>query len=290
MCRTGPAAYRSCSSCSLSTEPRQRLLDISARGVSMRMGGGGTLRASCGTWYVAYLSAVGTALMRFFKIMKGEWSAVIRLVQALSSQLELATQKTVMALAIPKLFDRIANTPGPSAADQPKLVQLLEHLSSSHKQLFYKPVILCAAATKDMTVIGHLHVLQALARLLPDFWIGDAELMAIALLSDNSAPPKGGKRRSWGATKVGQCVLASQIIEDMRKRSEAKAERVKKDKGISESARQPEHAYLLNLEDRITVLLDAREKVTLLPFSQRLLIVTLLHEIRSYTLGPARLS
>ncbi|KZV78348.1 hypothetical protein EXIGLDRAFT_783962 [Exidia glandulosa HHB12029] len=141
-----------------------------------------------------------------------------------------------------------------------------------------------------MTVIGHLHVLQALARLLPDFWIGDAELMAIALLSDNSAPPKGGKRRSWGATKVGQCVLALQIIEDMRKRHKAKAERVKKDKGISESARQPEHAYLLNLEDRITVLLDAREKVTLLPFSQRLLIVTLLHEIRSYTLWPARLS
>lgn len=114
--------------------------------------------------------------------------------------------------------------------DQPRLVALLELLSTAHKQQFYKPVILCAAASKDMSVIGHLHVVQALARLLPDFWVADSELMAIALLSDMGAGAKDkGKQKegtqvTWGMLKMGQCVLALQLIEDMRKRVKAKKE------------------------------------------------------------------
>ncbi|EJD42007.1 hypothetical protein AURDEDRAFT_89881 [Auricularia subglabra TFB-10046 SS5] len=199
-------------------------------------------------------------------IAKAEWPAVIRVVSALSSELDGDLRARAVGLAIPKLFDRLANTPPPHARDAPALAYLLTHLSTAHKHLFYKPVIQCATAAKELTVIAHLRVLQAIARLLPDFWIADCELMALALLGE--------------AGRLGQSVLVLQIIEDVRKRAGGKTSRA------PPASQTQAVKFYTELETRIAVLTTAREKNTPLPFSHRLLIVALLLDIRQFTWSP----
>lgn len=111
------------------------------------------------------------------------------------------------------------------APQQPNeaLSQLLSTFSASYPQVFYKPLFMCAASSKDETVAQKLAILIWLSHFMPDFWISDAEMIAVALMSD----PGGGaalvKQKTkeslspeWGKARIGQMVIFLEVIGRLR--------------------------------------------------------------------------
>lgn len=95
------------------------------------------------------------------------------------------------------------------------LTTLLDTIARSYPQIFYKPLFSCAASSKEFSIVNHLCVVVIVAKFLPDFWIRDAEMMSVALMSDvgtrKGATPTGGVR-SWAAARLGQSVLMLELI------------------------------------------------------------------------------
>lgn len=101
--------------------------------------------------------------------------------------------------------------------DSRAIGRFFSEISRSHPQLFYKPLFGCAAATKEHVIVQHLRTMGMLVKLVPDFWTRDAEMIAVALVSDVGAkanPPQEGD----AATKVrlGQCALLVETVFNMR--------------------------------------------------------------------------
>jgi hypothetical protein len=95
------------------------------------------------------------------------------------------------------------------------LTNLLDTIARLYPQVFYKLLFSCAASSKEFTVVNHLCAMVTVSEFLPDFWIRDAEMMAIALMSD-----VGGKKATtsetgtmpWTKARLGQCVLLVELI------------------------------------------------------------------------------
>lgn len=93
------------------------------------------------------------------------------------------------------------------------LTSLLDSLSQMYPPIFYKPLFVCSASTKEFAVVNHLRTLAALAKYLADFWTRDAEMMSIALLSgDNLAKGQAGMEPEWANARLGQSVLYVEVI------------------------------------------------------------------------------
>lgn len=74
-----------------------------------------------------------------------------------------------------------------------------------------------------------LTVLVALSRHMPDFWTRDAEMMAVAIMSDPSRSFGKGKEREgtlpvWGEARVGQSIILLEVISRIRRARLAKKE------------------------------------------------------------------
>jgi hypothetical protein len=99
----------------------------------------------------------------------------------------------------------------------PSLTSLLQSLVELYPQQFYKPLFSLAGASKGPTLVGHLGVVTALARHLPDFWIRDSEMMSVALMSEiGSALGKGKLKESqpvsWSRPRIGQSLIMLELI------------------------------------------------------------------------------
>lgn len=108
------------------------------------------------------------------------------------------------------------------SSEQAAVSSFLQRLSEDYPKLFFKPVISCAAAAKDVNLVYQLRVVTTLARLVPDFWVRDADLMAIATFRDGGAAK--AVDGEFGKVRLGQCLLLLQLIADVHGRTATKKE------------------------------------------------------------------
>ncbi len=86
--------------------------------------------------------------------------------------------------------------------------------------MFYKPLFTCAASSKELIIAHHLTILIAVGRYLPDLWTTDAEMIAVATMSDVSVARKGKQKEvelmNWGQARPGQCIVLLEVIGALR--------------------------------------------------------------------------
>lgn len=99
----------------------------------------------------------------------------------------------------------------------PPLTNFFSVLAQHYPKIFFKPIFTCAASTKDLTIANQICVLNAVARFLPDFWVRDADMISIAIMSS----PEGTKQKeaavalAWGQMRFGQSVLLLELAEHL---------------------------------------------------------------------------
>ncbi|KAF8840555.1 hypothetical protein BDN67DRAFT_930122 [Paxillus ammoniavirescens] len=204
-----------------------------------------------------------------------EWSISFRVVQAILTLPEEAHTQ-LSALIIHCLQERIVL--GPPAYPCPSLTSILEKLSWLYPQAFFKPLFACAATSKEAVVINHLELLCGLSLFMPDFWTRDPEMLLVALMNDGggSGPPVTSK--ILGKAKLGQTVILVELIACVKSLSSVSPAVPLSGDMLSSAAR-----FFNTLEMRLGVMLEAKEKTTRIPQSQRLLFVVLFTEIRLLT-------
>lgn len=96
------------------------------------------------------------------------------------------------------------------AKTETTIIELLLSLALRHPQTFYKPLFSCAASNKAEYVQSHLQTLRALARHLTPlrFYFRDAEMMAVALLSNHTT---GEGVVTWTSARLGQRALVAEL-------------------------------------------------------------------------------
>ncbi|KAH7103728.1 hypothetical protein BKA62DRAFT_696288 [Auriculariales sp. MPI-PUGE-AT-0066] len=209
-------------------------------------------------------------------VNNAEWTSVCRMFHSIPYMFDKVASERIILLCIPALHRRLVDG-YLEPAHQAMVTELLQRLAAEHRQIFFKPVITCASAMKDATLVYNLRLIKTLARLLPDFWTCDAELMAIATCGEIGAKTKPAEME-FGKVRLGQCLLLLQLIEDVHTRVVAK-----KDLSAPPTASQSGAVrFFMDLEGRIAVLLNSREKTALVPFSHRNLVIALLYEIRLF--------
>lgn len=149
----------------------------------------------------------------------------------------------------------------------------LSWLSTSHPQLFYKPVFACAAATTAETLAKPLRLATALAELLgPEaFWTrADPQMVAIVLVGD-VAPrqPKGkGKEGAPGVVnvKIGRYAILVELILALQ--------------AVKTPSSQLA-AFAQALETRLGAMLEVEERENPLPSVYRSLVAQLVWALRT---------
>jgi hypothetical protein len=162
-----------------------------------------------------------------------------------------------------------------------ELRELLQGLADNHPQRFYKPLFTCAATIKDHVVVDQLRIFVALTSHLPDLLTREADMTAIALVSSGGGVLGKGKVKEntppqWAAARPGQLAIILELI--------LRIEQLTKEKSSAPTKIVPAvYQFFNDLEDRLAVLISAKEQTLLLPMSQRILFCELLYRIRIYT-------
>ncbi|KAF7360179.1 RRM domain-containing protein [Mycena venus] len=212
-------------------------------------------------------------------ITESLWPAVLAVLSALLDGLPDDVRKPLISVILPTLADRLVDDPPPYPCLP--LTDFLDKVSQLYPQVFYKPLFSCTASNKEVTVLNHLCGITAIARFLPDFWTRDAEMMSVALMSSaggskSTATSDGAPM--WGAARLGQSVLLLEMI--------GRIQAIRRTKDRSSN---PDTAYVgivkfvLALETRLGLLLDVKERTSLIPLSQRMLFMMLFREFRLLT-------
>ncbi|GJE94860.1 hypothetical protein PsYK624_110360 [Phanerochaete sordida] len=207
-------------------------------------------------------------------IGQSQWSAVLRVVPAAVSLLPNELQVPILTFVLPAIHKRlISDSP---ELPNPALSQFLDSTSRLFPKVFYKPLFACAAASKDATVVNQLCILNALSKFVPDILTRDAEMIAVALVSDTatmsqSTTTDGGK--PWGVPRIGQTALLIELVERLRQ--------VPLMRDMAYTAAHIKFASAL--EVRLGVAIEAKERNVNIPLSQRLLFCALFREIRLLT-------
>ncbi|KAJ2914446.1 hypothetical protein MD484_g5972, partial [Candolleomyces efflorescens] len=162
------------------------------------------------------------------------------------------------------------------------LQNILSALSRLYPPVFFKSLFQCAVSTKEFTVINHLCTLTIHSHYLDDFWLRDTEMVAMALLSDTGAPKESTSWSSanvpWTAARLGQSVLMAELIARLQA-----VRRLRESSSISDATFVSITKYVLTLESRLSILIEAKEKKALIAPSQRMLLCMLFREFRLLT-------
>ncbi|OCH88423.1 hypothetical protein OBBRIDRAFT_734457 [Obba rivulosa] len=204
-------------------------------------------------------------------ITNAEWPSILRILSTLATTYPEDLRRPLVTFILPLLHDRLILAP-PDPPCQ-SMSNFLEFVSRMYPKLFFKPLFTCAASTKDLTIANQLCILSILAKYIPDFWIRDADMMSVALMSSASAPK--GRSDSGPAPKprIGQLLLFLELIAHLRDLRETR----------DPAAVKNLVKFATVLEARVNALLDAKEQTTGTSFSQRLLLCVLFREIRLLT-------
>ncbi|KAJ7185784.1 hypothetical protein C8R46DRAFT_937409 [Mycena filopes] len=210
-------------------------------------------------------------------VTEGAWPAVLTVLSTLLDSLPDDVRKPLISVVLPTLSDRLVDDP-PQHPCLP-LTAFLDKVSQIYPQVFYKPLFSCAASNKDVTVLNYLCAITAVARFLPDFWTRDAEMMSVALMSAGAGGSKssGAAGPTWGTARLGQSVLLLEVI------GRIQAIRRMKDTSSNPDGFVDIVKFVLAMETRLALLLDVKERTSLVPLSQRMLFMMLFREIRLLT-------
>lgn len=198
---------------------------------------------------------------------------------------------------IPTLFKRLVNTFPPAT---PSFRDMLFDLSKRYKTFFYKPVVSCVASNDEQKVTHAMSLITCLRRYLSgvQFWMQDAEMINVLLLSNVGQPkkPKTSEKNlmpgsqsstpqansapseaQWGHTTLGQCVVAAEFmwaIKELRHKQKDPQRNMEED----EIAKK----FLIDLERRLAVFLTAKEKTSLVPLPLRVILCNIFNDIRFF--------
>ncbi|KAF8341261.1 uncharacterized protein EI90DRAFT_1709729 [Cantharellus anzutake] len=193
-------------------------------------------------------------------------------------------RRYLLSVVLPYLFDRLVAAPiSPSTP----FTTLLNSIAQAYPQIFYKPLFDCARTNKDLTVVAQIRILVALSDHIPDLFVRNAEMMTVALLSNVGATVGKGKARAgntqWGKARIGQCVLMTELLTKLHTLTP-------KVPNLEASVFDvpPSDDFFVQLENKIAVLLNAKEQTSMIPFSQRILLCQLFLKIRSYSPSTRR--
>ncbi|ORZ02268.1 hypothetical protein BCR43DRAFT_465218 [Syncephalastrum racemosum] len=215
-------------------------------------------------------------------VTDGNWERLVRCYENLAFQLDEPMCHAFMNASLPQFLQRIAAEAPPYT---PALSDLLARLSKAYRPLFYKSVVACTASDQEDTVARHLKLIISLQKYISgvQFWMHDAEMICVLLLSDVGKPSQESLLRpnpdepAWGSTTLGQCIVAAEFmwtVRDLR----AKQNDPQRDMEADEVAKK----FLIDLERRLAVFMAAKEKTTLIPLPLRVLLCNIFLETRFF--------
>ncbi|TFK38037.1 hypothetical protein BDQ12DRAFT_735948 [Crucibulum laeve] len=214
-------------------------------------------------------------------ITSSDWVTVLRILSSLLKCLPAEVRRPMFTFILPILNDQLVEDPPPYPC--PQLSSLLETLSHLYPPLFYKPLFSCAASSKEFTVVNHLCTLAVHSKFVSDYWTRDAEMMSVALMSETGGEKAAFKTSfggpPWGKARLGQSILLIELISHIQKIRHAKEEVTLG----QESALADTMKFVMALESRIAILLEVKERTSLIPPSQRMLFCILFREFRLLT-------
>ncbi|TFK46818.1 hypothetical protein OE88DRAFT_1637509 [Heliocybe sulcata] len=178
------------------------------------------------------------------------WSSIARAVDTCLKVLPDDIRKALLSFCLPSLYDVLAAETVPVADIAVSL--LLNNISRIYPQLFFKPVILCAASSKETTVIKQLRVCTVLSSFVTDFYTRDPEMMAVALLSDVGAG-KSNAGAVGGGPRIGQLVILLELIIYIRRTSQSRDQISSIDPRLSTLPK-----FIMGLDTQLGVLLEAK--------------------------------
>ncbi|KAI0792519.1 hypothetical protein C8Q75DRAFT_714346 [Abortiporus biennis] len=205
-------------------------------------------------------------------IMEAEWPVVLRLIPNVTKELPDEIRVSFVSFVVPLIYERLVH----ELPDLPchPLSNFLQKVSVISPKVFFKPLFTCAASTKDATVVKQLCILNAVAKILPDLWTRDPEMMSVALMSDPASAVKNKTTTvTWGKPRLGQSVLALELVENLRSIRQ----------GRDNAATVGALKFASALDQKLGILIEIKEQTTLIPQSQRILLCALFREIRLLT-------
>ncbi|KAG1802270.1 uncharacterized protein HD556DRAFT_1263825 [Suillus plorans] len=218
-------------------------------------------------------------MMQHF-IAEGEWPTIVRLLTALF-HLPDELRGQLFTWSIPCLQERIVADPPP--LHYPELTGVLDKASRTYPQVFFKPLFTCAASSKVLTISHQLGVIAAISVFLPDFWTRDPEMILVALMNEPTVISQSGSKRKWAQARLGQMIILVELIARVKA-----VPRISKDFSHPEASAFTPTQFFSMLEARLGVLLEMKERTSLLPLSMRLLYLILFTEIRLLTRSVKR--
>ncbi|KAI0041863.1 hypothetical protein FA95DRAFT_1500866 [Auriscalpium vulgare] len=209
-------------------------------------------------------------------IQEDVWPSLTTVLNVLVDGLPDEVRSPVIAAILPILNERLVQDPPSLPA--PALTELLDTVSHAYPKLFFKPLFACAAASKEMTVVTHLRIVAMLAKVLPSFWTSDVDMMLVALMSGSTpaskkAGPEGNE--PWGQARPGQLVILAELIAHVQKVAQERDPQSGADAMLTAKAR-----FFFALEYKLGNLLEAKERSSSTPVTQRIMLSVLFYEIR----------
>ncbi|RCI07278.1 hypothetical protein CU098_013976 [Rhizopus stolonifer] len=189
---------------------------------------------------------------------------------------------------LPTLFEKLVDSYPPIT---PGFCAMIHALSKKYRLYFYKPVVACAASNDEDKVTHILALITCLYRYVTgvQFWMQDAEMINVLLLSDigqskkkgdvssASSSPQSTQEAQWGSTTLGQCVIAMEFMWTI-KSLRAKQQDPHRDMEEDEIAKK----FLIDLERRLAVFLAAKEKTRWVPMPLRIILCNIFFDIRFF--------
>ena len=100
----------------------------------------------------------------------------------------------------------------------PSIKELLLSIAKRYPQVFFKPLFLCAASNKELTIANYLRILITLSTYLPNILTSNAEMMSVALMGNLSNTESVDETidPTWEQARLGHCVILVELISRMR--------------------------------------------------------------------------
>jgi len=106
----------------------------------------------------------------------------------------------------------------PIATPDPSITELLLSVAKRYPQVFFKPLFLCAASNKELTIANYLRILITLSTYLPNILTSNPEMMSVALMGNlsNTGSVDETIDPPWEQARLGHCVILLELISRMR--------------------------------------------------------------------------
>jgi len=106
----------------------------------------------------------------------------------------------------------------PTTTPDPSITELLLSIAKRYPQVFFKPLFLCAASNKELTITNYLRILITLSAYLPNILTSNAEMMSVALMGNlsNTGNVDETVDPTWEQARLGHCVILVELISRMR--------------------------------------------------------------------------